>query len=369
MGRTKQTAVLAVLVAAATAAALCIATCTAGDDVPPTGTAKTGETITTPTRAAKADAAPKTGDATDPAKALPHIAVDRKKGTVTVDGIVCLNEGVLELFACANETRMHEAIVHLSARPRDVNVALILLGRAPGHPAVWTKDGKFLPPYGPVFRVFIDWTAGGKPQRVEAHQWLTDTATEKQAKPLKWVFCGGVTRKGHFIPDYEGTVVCLSNFEAPVLDVPFESSDKNADLLYKARTEAVPEPGTPVKLVIQATQETVTGKKLQWALAINKDGSMTLDGEPSSLEALDEKLKNRDEYLLKVQIFADPAAPAGRMLDAMNVITKYTLGVELYKKAQAEPEPKPDAPDPELGAPGPTPPKTPPDTAPPTGGS
>jgi len=327
------------------AAGLALVSCAAGDDTSPADAPKTGEAITTPTRAAKADEPPQTGNAGDPAKALPHIAVDRKKGTVTVDGIVCLNEGMLELFACANEIRMHEAIVHLSARPRDINVALILLGRAPGHPAVWTKDGKFLPPYGPVFRVFIEYTKDGKPQRVEAHEWLTDTSTEKQAKPLKWAFCGGVTRKGHFIPDYEGTVVCLSNFEAPVLDVPFESTNKNADLLYTARTKAIPEPGTPVKLVIQATQETVKGRKLQWAVAIQKDGSMTLEGEPSSLEDLDTKLKNRDEYLLKVQVFADPAAPAGRMLDVMNVITKYALQVELYKKAQAEPQPKPDTPE------------------------
>jgi len=363
MRRTKLFAVLALVVAAATAGALCVATCTAADDpAPPTGAPKAGETITTPTRAAKTDAPVEAAGGAAPAKALPFITVDRKKGTVTVDGVVCLNEGVLELFACANETRMHEAIVHLAARPRDINVALILLGRAPGHPAVWTKDGKFLPPYGPVFRVFIHWTKEGKPQRVEAHQWLTDTTTEKQAKPLKWVFCGGATREGHFLPDYEGTVVCLSNFEAPILDVPFESSDKNSDLLYKARTEAIPEPGTPVKLVIEATKETITGKKLQWALAIAADGSMTLEGEPATLEALDQKLKNRDEYLLKVQIFTDPAAPAGRMLDAMNVITKYALNVELYKKAQAEPQPKPDTPEP-------APKKAPPKTAPATGGS
>lgn len=316
-------------------ASTCAAQANAKSDQPAMPPAGEGETIVTPTRAVK-DEPPATvpdDQKNSPViKSIPNIVVNRAEKTVTVEGFISPRMDMLELFACGNGIREHEAVVSLKARPRDVNVALILLGLEPGHPAVWTKDGEFLPPYGPVFRVFIDYLKDGERKRVEAHEWLLDTVTQKTPKPLQWVFCGGLTHEGHFIPDYEGTVVCLSNFAAPILDVPFESSAKNTELLYAANAEAIPPTGTPVQLVLQATGEVIEGKKLSWTLVIEKDGSLVLDGRPSSLEDLDEKLQNRDKYLQKVMIFIHPEGPGGKLIDAMNVITRYGTGVEIHKK-------------------------------------
>lgn len=326
---------LAVLLPALCLAAACTAAPEAQDPNDAAQSPKDGETVLTPTQAAQPDQPTPLADnpKADPViKSLPHIEINRKLKTVAVDAFISPRMETLELFACGNGIREHEAVVSIKARPRDVNVALILLGQAPGHPAVWTADGEFLPPYGPVFRVFVEYLKDGKTLRAEAHEWLKDTVTDKPAKPMTWVFCGGVTRKGHFIPDYEGTVVCLANFAAPILDVPFESSDKNAELLFTARAEAVPPVGTPVRLILQATGKMVVGKKLLWAFVIDKDGSMRLEGKPSSFDDLDRKLKDRDKYLQKVQIFIHPEGPGGRIIDAIGVITKYGLEVELYKK-------------------------------------
>ena len=86
--------------------------------------------------------------------------------------------------------------------------------------------------------------------------------SDSEGEPFKWVFAGGTMRRGHFVPDYEGTVVCLANFEAPILDVPFESSTKTSELLFVANEKAIPEVGTPVTLILKATGEMVKGKKL-----------------------------------------------------------------------------------------------------------
>ena len=301
---------------------------------------KTTETITTPTLQAKPDDDAEVVKNQARKNALPFIKIDREAGEIRVEGFISPRMETLELFACGNGIREHEAVISVKARPRDINVALILLGREPGHPALWTKDGQFLPPYGPVFRVFVEYMVDGKPKRLEAHEMLKDGFTGKPARPQKWVFAGGAMRKGHFIPDYEGTVVCLSNFEAPILDVPYESSAKNSELMFAANDAAIPEAGTPATLVLKATGEKVEGKKLAWSLVIQKDGSMSLDGKASSLEDLDERLKQRDPYLQKVQIFGHPEAPLGRMIDAMSVVTRYPLEVELYKKL-----PMPDDPE------------------------
>lgn len=291
------------------------------------------ETIVTPTLQAPPDANGAEAEKKAEENALPFIQIDRKAKEVRIEGVICPRMETLELFACGNGVREHEAIVSVKARPRDINVALIMLGDPPGHAATFTKEGQFLPPYGPVYRVFVEYQVEGKPKRVEAHHWLKDTSTGKTPKPMTWVFAGGEMRKGHFIPDFEGTVVCLSNFQAPILDVPFESSSKNTDLMYSANDAVIPEVGTAVTLILQATGETIGGKKLAWVLAIDKDGSMALEGQKVTMEQLEQKLKDRDQYVQKVQIFIHPEAAGGLMLDAMGVVTKFQLEVELYKKA------------------------------------
>jgi hypothetical protein len=306
------------------------------------------ESLETPTRAAVPEAAPQLTDEQKNKQiidALPNIVINRKDRTVTVDGVVCLRNGPLELFACGNGIREHEAIVSLKARPLHINTAAILMGATSGHPATWTKDEKFLPPYGPVFRVFVEYQKDGQPAqdgpgrvRVEAHEWLTDAMTDKMAKPQKWVFCGGLTREYHFLPDYEGTVVCLSNFMAPVFDVPYESTSKNSELLFKCRTEAIPLPGTPVKLILQMTDEVIEGKKLVWAITLEKNDVITLEGQPSSPKDLDEKLQKRDEYLQRIQILADPEARVGTLQDVMDVVTKYGLEIQVLRKLSLEPK-------------------------------
>ena len=52
---------------------------------------------------------------------------------------------------------------------------------------------------------------------------------------------------GTFVLDREGTVVCLSNFVEAVIDVPFESTSVNTNLVYEANPDTVPPVGTRVR--------------------------------------------------------------------------------------------------------------------------
>jgi biopolymer transport protein ExbD len=287
--------------------------------------------IITPTRAAPPDKpvelAPDVKNQ-EVIKALPNIVIDRKAQTVTVDGVVCMREGYLELFATAGGIREWEALVEVKASPMNVNLALILLGLAPGNPVTWTDTGEVLPPAGPVVRIFIEYQKDGKTQRVEAHEWLIDNATDKMAAPQRWVYCGGATHNGHFLADYEGTVVCTANFPTAILDLPYESNSKGKypeGLSFKCNTAVIPPSGTPIKLILQATGDVIKGPKQTWILIIDKAGKMTLEGQPSSLEDLEAKLAKKDQYLRNVQVQADPASAVGLSLQAMQLITKYNL--------------------------------------------
>lgn len=298
-----------------------------------------GDSIVTPTRQAeksggdkasaeaaekseKAEAAEKAGG--EIIKTLPHIVVDRKAGTVSLEGEVVLQEGMLELFVCAAGMRQHESVVHVKARPLNIQLALLLLGLKSGNSVSWTADGEFLPAAGPEVRVFVEYAgADGKQRRVEAHEWMND-AFDQPAKPQRWVFAGSAMVEDQFMADLEGTVVCTSNFSSAILDLPFESTAMNDQLVFKARKEAIPEPGTRVRVILQPTGKVVEGKKLVWVYVIDKDNKITLEGEPSSPETLREKLSNRDKYLRKVEVYAHPQSRVEHTFAAMKVISGFS---------------------------------------------
>jgi biopolymer transport protein ExbD len=95
----------------------------------------------------------------------------------------------------------------------------------------------------------------------------------------------------------------------------------------------MPPVGTPIKLILQATGKVIEGKKLTWVLIIEKDGKISLEGKPSSLEDLEAKLAKKDSYLRTVQVQADPESPVKLSLQAMRLITKYNLEPHLVENS------------------------------------
>ena len=71
----------------------------------------------------------------------------------------------------------------------------------------------------------------------------------------KWVFAGSGfwtderTGKRYYQAE-AGDFICVSNFSTAMLDIPVESSQDNAELLFVANTKAIPPLGTPVRLVL-----------------------------------------------------------------------------------------------------------------------
>ena len=59
-----------------------------------------------------------------------------------------------------------------------------------------------------------------------------------------------------------GDVICVSNFEDAMLDLPINSSKNNDELAFEAFTERIPPIGTPVTVILEPVLEkNKTGKK------------------------------------------------------------------------------------------------------------
>ena len=226
------------------------------------------------------------------------IWIDLKRKRVVIDGVVCLREGQLEMFACPRQTKEHESVIALNCKAREAHAALIVVGALSGRPAKFEPE--YSPATGSIIDIMILWQdEEGKKHNVRAQEWVRNVKTGKAMK-YDWVFAGsGFWRDPdtgeNFYHADAGDFICVSNFPSATLDLPVESSQANSDLLFESFTKNIPAKGTPVRLVLtprpakppratpatsDADKATKDGAKKDDAKA--KPDEEKVDGEPKN---------------------------------------------------------------------------------------
>ncbi len=188
-----------------------------------------------------------------------RVWVDRKNKRVIVDGYVTLRKGQLEMFACPVGTKEHESVVAVFSKAQIVHAGLLAIGAKPGKPVSW--DPVYQPPTGSEIQIFALWNDdSGKKQTIDARKWIHEVGTKDATLKTNFVFAGSMMWKDpqtgqESYQAESGDLVCVSNFATATLDVPMNSSKVNTGLLFSAATDAIPEVGTPVRLVFQLVDE------------------------------------------------------------------------------------------------------------------
>ena len=179
--------------------------------------------------------------------------IDPHRRRVVLRGKVCLREGPLELLACLENTKEHEAIVSVRSKAFLIHTALLAVGAKPGNPAAFFPE--YRPATGPTIDITVYWTdAKGKRHQNPAKDWVRN-AESGEALAQDWVFGGsGFWRDEESGQEFylaeDGDVICVSNFPSAMLDLPVESSQSNEALLYEAFTEHIPPLDTQVAIVL-----------------------------------------------------------------------------------------------------------------------
>ncbi|QDU93870.1 YdjY domain-containing protein [Lignipirellula cremea] len=212
-----------------------------------------------PVRAQEPDAEPTApGQAFDPPANAVRLSpkhdvwIDVKNKSVLVDGEVCLRDGQLEMFACPRGTKEHESVVSLKTRAYFVHAGLLAIGAKAGN--VVKFDPEYAPAWGDKILIEVQWYEDGKLKKTRAQEWVQQVKTGK-AMPYDWVFAGSgfwvdpENSERHYQAE-SGDFICVSNFPTATLDLPIESSQGNAGLLFSAFTEHIPPLKTPVRLVL-----------------------------------------------------------------------------------------------------------------------
>jgi hypothetical protein len=189
-----------------------------------------------------------------------EVWIDLEEKRVIVGGEICLNAGLLEMFACPYGSRAHESIVSVNAPADLVHAGLLAVGAQPGSPVEF--DPEFRPASGPIVKVDVVWMEGDAERRLPAQQMIQDMTTG-EAMQHDWVFCGSrlwtdPESGENFYMANSGELICVSNFTTAMMDLPIQSTDRMGELMFQAFEGKVPLLGTRVLVILTPQLESAT---------------------------------------------------------------------------------------------------------------
>jgi len=224
---------------------------------------------------AAAEAPPKSLEEALERLQLPGIKINIDSWSVDVEATVSLRYGLLELIACTKDSKEHESVIAVNAKPSHIHTALLLIGATPGNPAMRKiigegDEARFidLPPRGGLVDVYlvIDTDEGKKEfpinQFIEkAHDdfYQERPAEDPEQKPELYpthtfMFTGSVLvehgedNPRQYVADYSGNVISLVTFGDELLSTPEIHDDANHALVWQVRSQGLPEIDSPVTL-------------------------------------------------------------------------------------------------------------------------
>ncbi len=205
---------------------------------------------------------------------LPGIRIDAKQKHVDVDGTVCLDSGALELVACTKDTKEHESIVLLNAKPVHIHMALLLIGAVPGSPAMQKQVGEgeekrwvFYRASGQPVEVLLvyqgeDGKEVAKPvadfiRKIQGEDVFVEGQKPKaKGEPFPtstFLFMGShLIENGEgprrYIAEESGNVISISSFGDEMLGLAEHYSDSNGSLIWEINPDKMPPLGTKIRL-------------------------------------------------------------------------------------------------------------------------
>ncbi len=195
---------------------------------------------------------------------FPGITADRASGTVEIEAWSCLDAGWLEQIACAPDTREHEALIVIEARPSEIHAALLLVGAAPGRPGSWSYENRVLAfeaPEGDSLELRLRSQRDGKTVEEPVADWIVSDDGQTPFPLRPWIFAGSILAPNpewmepgeHYVADMTGSIVGLVTFGDEVIAWPEVLPDQESvrPPEWRVREDHVPPLGTKVTLIIR----------------------------------------------------------------------------------------------------------------------
>jgi len=193
-------------------------------------------------------------DATPPLESLGEdryrigqVVLDKAAGSITMPARVNMQEGLIEVFACTPQGKLHEATLVVDVEPLHLQLALITLDLEYGR--VLETQGQARRPEGDPVRVWVEWGEGDAKQRWRAEDLIWNGPAERTMEHVDWVFAGSKVVNGTFMASVEGQLITTYRDPFTILDNPLDAGSD--DTVYFSYPDRLPAEGTPVTLILE----------------------------------------------------------------------------------------------------------------------
>ena len=178
-----------------------------------------------------------------------------------------MDEELIE-YALVNERgKIHEALLRTTARPFDLQIALLLLRYEPYKEGLFTgfdRESNGLPakrfepeacPINSRLNITVKWKDGENDKEAPLESWILDLNSGKAVKPTFWLFNGFPDPKTmkYWKAEHESNTIGIFLDDFSPINFPHEGSwnDEN----WRPHKEALPDVETPIEIIIRPVEK------------------------------------------------------------------------------------------------------------------
>lgn len=184
------------------------------------------------------------------------VELDKQSRAIRFPAAVNMTSGTVEYALVATTGKSHEAMFTTDAAPRDIHLAMLLLGIQPAKFAL-NPDKGLLVPATAALDVSVGWETNGPPKNMPlaALTTVADPSADKPASGLKaelpWLYNGSRFNEAGFAATLEGSIISLIADEMALVNN--SQSDRENDEIHLPNTAALPPAGTRVTITFRPT--------------------------------------------------------------------------------------------------------------------
>ena len=182
------------------------------------------------------------------------VELDKASRAIRFPATVNMTSGTVEYALVATTGKSHEAMFTTSAAPRDIHLAMLLLGVQPAKFAPGPDKGLSVPATAAV-EVSVGWETNGPPKTMTLAELtnVADATADKPATGLKtdrpWLYNGSRFNAAGFAATLEGSIISLIADDMALVNN--SQSDRDNDDIHLPNTALLPPAGTPVTITFR----------------------------------------------------------------------------------------------------------------------
>jgi hypothetical protein len=173
-----------------------------------------------------------------------RVRLDKQSRSIAFPAVINMTEAAIEYAIVTKYGKTHESLLRTEAEPKDIHVAMLLLGAKGAGNAVPEDPLKPIP--GDPVIIELSWNEKKRERRVRIEEFVWNVQTRTNLSKGLWIYNGSRVVNGIFMGDQEGSIVSLITDGDALVNNPRAGRDN--DELCEVNSKAVPPLDTPMEV-------------------------------------------------------------------------------------------------------------------------